>query len=1400
MLERYRDYFDIDPEYFPQINEKVINNNPDIWKKFYPHETFVKLLKNTMSVLSRKQKVSVWVEGAYGTGKSHAVLTLKKLLEASPEDTKSFFEKYPDQLSNDLYNQLQQLKTGEQEILTVHRYGSSKIYGDDSLVFAIQESIHHALKEKGMDTTEVALKDSIIQWINDPLNKDFFNSLLAGPYRPWFGGADADVVIANLNSFTGDSLIDLVSKITKVAEERHLQMLQMDADHLTAWIEAVIQENNLKAIMFIWDEFTEYFRNNMRSLTGFQRIVDLSSSAPFYMLIVTHDAMHIFPDGDKEFGKIKDRFIDPICEISLPDNMAFRLMGSAMTKKKDPQILKDWEETVDDLCDRTKSSRKLVMQKAKISDKELQSILPIHPYTALLLKHISATFDSNQRSMFDFIKNDRGDELKGFQWFIDNNGPLDTNPLLTIDELWDFYYEKGKEYLAHDIRNILSYYNTVKDQRLSSDQCRVLKAVLLMQAISQKVGSAVDLFVPNVENIDHAFEGSDLDQGLAGRLAVRMDKDKILYQQPIGGGKYQFAARMSVTDDSEIEKLKDLMRGKTTIELVDQGEISKAVTLTDALKARFFLECASASDLKSKANKLRNRESDLGNKLMAILTFAKDDKESVAIGKMIDELLKDDSYHITFIDASITPLGNDLLEQYANAMANATYQKNKDNDLSRQYEREAKDVLKKWRQRIENGEFRIYSKFKPTGERATTQAALYAELTLINSTIYPLSLETGSAVPSSMWELNAVKFGVEAAVDEDTTRKGAFSSSNPNTKLENFIGEDAWKHPRYWEDKPYLLISKIKIEVEKIIAKEFKENGRISILQIYSVLMDKPFGFMPCNLSVFVLAFVLKEYAVSSFTYTDGLTNDVMSTDKLRLMIDEVIKLQNTPNPRYKNKYIVTLTPEERKFSDVASEAFGIQRNQCTSIEQTRERIRDKMKRLSFPIWCLKYILDTENLKTEKNVMVELIDDFSNIANSGSANKKTDSDIAISIGALCIKHEDALDDLKSILSSDKCKEGMDAYLHQFEGGELIKLAETVNDNGQYINRLRKRFDADAANWVWNKETADQKIREVILEYRIIVESNKVNPRALTFDDAMQEWCAKCKTIRMSYYCAENNYQNNLKDFMKHLYNIKKSGSLPESQRDDFLNQLTLHANDFVTYCSNQIDLFKVSCFYYLIEFTDDEVRDLYQSIKGNDVFTMEKSDYVNLVKQTVNEFKLTRKSMRLRKLWIDKTGTESPKKWSEQFRTPILCMVPEKEIEQARTVFDALNRNHPDAGSIDKALEYLESAGFYDSLSDEKARNDAFTRCIIKSYDVILTDLDDVRDYLVRTVGSPYSWLGLPSVDSNLKKMAQAKYDETGCDTALEKIDSMDVADVKRYLKQLIKENMTVGIEIIKDN
>ena len=106
---------------------------------------------------------------------------------------------------------------------------------------------------------------------------------------------------------------------------------------------------------------------------------------------------------------------------------------------------------------------------------------------------------------------------------------------------------------------------------------------------------------------------------------------------------------------------------------------------------------------------------------------------------------------------------------------------------------------------------------------------------------------------------------------------------------------------------------------------------------------------------------------------------------------------------------------------------------------------------------------------------------------------------------MCMKYSDAPVDLKNLLTKENCTEGMKKYLEDFEDGELVKLASEVGDNGQYINVLRSKFDADAANWVWNVDTAEQKIKEVILEYRIIVESNKVIAKNISFANTIKEW-------------------------------------------------------------------------------------------------------------------------------------------------------------------------------------------------------------------------------------------------------------------------------------------------------
>lgn len=186
MADKYRDYFNIDPDYFPYVNEAVITNHPDMWKKFYPHETFVGLIRRTLSVLERKQKLCLWVEGAYGTGKSHAVLTLKKLLDENEDEVKDYFNHF--NLDNDLLNRLLSIKDSG-KILTVRRSGSSAIHSDHGLVFAIQESIDKALSDAGIQNKgTTVLKQATINWLSEQHNKEYFNGLITDDFSDLFGG------------------------------------------------------------------------------------------------------------------------------------------------------------------------------------------------------------------------------------------------------------------------------------------------------------------------------------------------------------------------------------------------------------------------------------------------------------------------------------------------------------------------------------------------------------------------------------------------------------------------------------------------------------------------------------------------------------------------------------------------------------------------------------------------------------------------------------------------------------------------------------------------------------------------------------------------------------------------------------------------------------------------------------------------------------------------------------------------------------------------------------------------------------------------------------------------------------------------------------------------------------
>ena len=385
------------------------------------------------------------------------------------------------------------------------------------------------------------------------------------------------------------------------------------------------------------------------------------------------------------------------------------------------------------------------------------------------------------------------------------------------------------------------------------------------------------------------------------------------------------------------------------------SNLRSTIEFTGALRLRYSLAYATLSDFDSEIKKANN-PSTAGNKLYVVATIGRDSSESGALKKKIENFFESNrETNAVVVDSSSVLLGEseytEFFENYAMALAIA----NSDIDQRKTYEGYAIEVLSNWAKRIKNGAFYVYSRYAPNGERVANIADLFEKLMDIDKFHYPQCLEgTFTSVLNTMYDANSLGAGATCGITEET--KGTFRSGNEATKLENAL-KGAWKVPEYWKTS-HIYIANLKRAVTEIVDEAFDKSDRISIAQIYDVLKAEPYGFMPCNLTAFILGFILKEYANGIYSYSDNLTTVPLDTDKLASMISEIIKQENTPDKRYKDKYIVTLTEAERAFNKATCTAFDIPEMFCVSITETRSRIREQMKSFSFPIWVVKYVLD----------------------------------------------------------------------------------------------------------------------------------------------------------------------------------------------------------------------------------------------------------------------------------------------------------------------------------------------------------------------------------------------------------------------------------------------------------
>jgi hypothetical protein len=139
-------------------------------------------------------------------------------------------------------------------------------------------------------------------------------------------------------------------------------------------------------------------------------------------------------------------------------------------------------------------------------------------------------------------------------------------------------------------------------------------------------------------------------------------------------------------------------------------------------------------------------------------------------------------------------------------------------------------------------------------------------------------------------ELNALIFkdGIETIVANENVFKTTFSSdvalmgmgkktipSNYNYLAvwkDKLANDNIWNNPKYALTMPAHPVAKMKQAVDNLIEESIKNNGSVYIMDIWCLLKKKPYGLLSCTGSIFLMGFLMKDYADCGYYKKDAIS------------------------------------------------------------------------------------------------------------------------------------------------------------------------------------------------------------------------------------------------------------------------------------------------------------------------------------------------------------------------------------------------------------------------------------------------------------------------------------------------------------------------------------------------
>lgn len=1033
------------------------------WRNFIPNEQFNDILQKVIGSVSNKvvdEHRSFWLEGTYGTGKSHAAAVIKHLLCDPFEEIKDYIaEEYGADKYTIIRESLYALRENIR-LFPVTMNSTCSIANKEDVSLQIQLHVIKSLTDAGI---EIAVKTDFDNYI-DHINKNpvLWDSIIEGDLELQSYAPDRKKLIKELKDSDGSSAI---LTLTKNALRKSKIHIMLDQENLCKWFFEVQNElaksTEYKGIFLIWDEFTDVMDLEIGpiALGSLQELTEatMQSTSNSYIFQIAHPSALDKLNAEKR-TRTTGRY--HYMHYNMEPVSAFKIMSRKFMHEQDSsnpayalyhEMTDKYFAQMRDVYEKYASTSNNPMETLA----DLKALFPLHPATANMATYYAREVGSSSRSVFEFL----GDN-KAIRQFLDNEEYFSQGQMITADYLWDFVLDEfNKKTVKYGV--VTERFNSYRLHVAKKGEIylAVFKSILLLNAFNNL--AANETVTPSEENIRNMYVGTPIDKDM-DTILDWINSEGIVQRSPQG----IYEIRFSALDTKEIEEIKKQLLAndfKYTSQIIKFADIARD-TVENKLKQinrpvafDFYSEDINEYTL---LNRIQNGRKDAASYVVFLaFMMARSNNELAILKDIAQKASSEDRFKNVAFVVFDNVLDSMEYERFIEYQANAICSKKHGfAEQTKSHTDNAKAIVSDWIKDVLVGNCTVFIQ----GTSDPVSARLLPKI--INTSISPKVFFNG---PESVeivrvrtsytsWGLQFAKKIADMFLSFNT-KDEIIQRCNAQEKiipllLQDSVDDNLKIKSDVAQNHPLNLVYKF---VKSKIEHSDKQNT-FNLSDKFKELTLAPYGMYKSFASYGLLAYALRPYVDKVFD-TNG---KPINAQRMLEIIDLTFKIWDGDVKHYNKVELKFETKEEGSIAKGLISMFQLGKlkdyKDVSSLTDARWALRNGFcPQVGFPLWAIKYCDKLQALSC-KDKISKLTDDIISIY----------TEVGTKNPALMVETDDLITEVKfeymSLLNYEEENNFEIGFRHYLLTDSIVNLQESDYDAA--LKYIRQHMESVVGLW------------------------------------------------------------------------------------------------------------------------------------------------------------------------------------------------------------------------------------------------------------------------------------------------------------------------------------------------